>query len=105
MYSKGISSKQDFDSSQNKLTAAESNSKASKAKHDKLEASIKKLEAEVEQAKLNLSYTKIYAHKTGKLLTVRLNRGIISRPHNLYLQLHKKKSGLSQTSRKLRSQI
>lgn len=67
MYSKGISSKQDFDASQNKLTAADSNTKASKAKHDEIEASIKKLEAEVEQAKLDLSYTKIYAVQDGKI--------------------------------------
>lgn len=67
MYSKGISSKQDYDSSQTKLTAAQANSNTSKAKYDEITATIKKLEAEVEQAKLDLSYTKIYASQDGKV--------------------------------------
>lgn len=67
MYSKGISSKQEYDSSKNKLTAAKSNSDASKAKYNELFAAIKRLEAEVEQAKLDLSYTKIYAAQDGKI--------------------------------------
>ncbi len=67
MYSKGISSKQDYDSSQNKLTVAVSNNNASKSKQDEIVATIKKLEAEVEQAKLDLSYTKIYATQDGKI--------------------------------------
>ena len=67
MYSKGISSKQDYDSSQNKLTVAVSNNNASKSKQDEIIATIKKLEAEVEQAKLDLSYTKIYATQDGKI--------------------------------------
>ena len=67
MYSKGISSKQDYDSSQNKLTVAVSNNNASKSKQDEIVATIKKLEAEVEQAKLDLSYTKIYASQDGKI--------------------------------------
>lgn len=67
MFSKGISSKQDYESSQNKLTAALSNSNASKAQFDEISASIKRLEAEVEQAKLDLSYTKIYASEDGKI--------------------------------------
>lgn len=67
MYSKGISSKQDYDSSQNKLTVAVSNNNASKSKQDEIIATIKKLEAEVEQAKLDLSYTKIYASQDGKI--------------------------------------
>lgn len=67
MYSKGIASTQDFESSQNKLTAALSNSNASKAQFDEITASIKRLEAEVEQAKLDLSYTKVYASEDGKI--------------------------------------
>ncbi len=67
MYSKGISSKQDYEQSKNKLTAAKSNSRASKAKHSEISASIKRLEAEVEQARLDLSYTKIYAPQDGKI--------------------------------------
>lgn len=67
MYSKGISSKQDYDSSQTKLTVAESNNNASIAKQEEITASIKRLEAEVEQAKLDLSYTKIYASQDGKI--------------------------------------
>lgn len=67
MYTKGISSKQDFESSQNILTAAKSNDNSSKSKLDEVEASLKRLEAEVEQAKLNLSYTKIYAAEDGRI--------------------------------------
>lgn len=67
MYNKGISSKQDFESSQNTLTAARSNDNSSKSKQDEISASIKRLEAEVEQAKLDLSYTKIYATENGRI--------------------------------------
>lgn len=67
MYAKGISSKQDYEASQNKLTTAQTNNNASKAKQDELSATIKKLEAEVEQAELDLSYTKIYATQNGKI--------------------------------------
>lgn len=65
MYKKGISSKQAYDSSRNNLTAAKSNSNASKSKREEISAAIKRLEAEVEQDKLNLSYTKIYAPSDG----------------------------------------
>ncbi len=67
MYNKGISSKQDYESSQNTLTAARSNDNSSKSKQDEISASIKRLGAEVEQAKLDLSYTKIYATENGRI--------------------------------------
>ena len=75
MYSKGISSKQNYDSSLNKLTAAESNNKSAKAKYDEIIASIKKLEAEVEQDELNLSYTKIYSPADGKITNRTVEQG------------------------------
>lgn len=67
MYKKGISSKQDYEASKTSLTTAQSSDNSAKAKHDEITASIKRLEAEVEQAKLNLSYTKIYAVEDGKI--------------------------------------
>lgn len=60
MLEKGISSKQDFDMSQNNLKSAQSSV-------EEITASIKRLEAEVEQAKLDLSYTKIYAAEDGRI--------------------------------------
>lgn len=60
MYEKGISSKQDFDNSQNNYNSA-------KSSIDEMTATVKRLEAEVEQAKLDLSYTKIYATQDGKI--------------------------------------
>ncbi len=60
MYEKGISSKQDFDNSQNNYNSA-------KSSIDEISALVKRLEAEAEQAKLNLSYTKIYAAQDGKI--------------------------------------
>ena len=65
MFSKGISSKQDFEVSQTRLTAAQSDSNAAKALQDETIAKIKRLEAEKEQDELNLSYTKIYAPEDG----------------------------------------
>lgn len=67
MYEKGIASTQDYDTSKTNLTTAQSDNKASKAKYDEIQASVKRLEAEVEQAKLDLSYTKIYAVQDGKI--------------------------------------
>ena len=75
MYAKGISSKQNYDSSLNKLTAAESNNKSSKAKYNEIMASIKRLEAEVEQNELNLSYTKIYAPSDGRITNRTVEQG------------------------------
>ena len=75
MYEKGISSKQDYDSSRNNLTAAKSNNNASKSKHAEIEAAIKRLEAEVEQDKLNLSYTKIYAPEDGLITNRTVEQG------------------------------
>lgn len=79
MYKEGIVSKQEYDNSTTHYTVAVANHKASeekskamksalashKAKAQAVEAEIKKLEAEVEQAKLDLSYTKIYAPQAG----------------------------------------
>lgn len=75
MYKKGISSTQDYDSSKNKLTTAESNDKSAKAKRDEIVALIKRLEAEVEQDKLNLSYTKIYAPADGRVTNRTVEQG------------------------------
>ena len=75
MYAKGISSKQEYDSSLNKLTAAQSNNNSAKARYNEIEASIKRLEAEVEQAKLNLQYTKIYAPQAGKVSARSVEKG------------------------------
>ncbi len=75
MYEKGISSKQDYDASLNKLTAAQSNNKSAKAKYDEITASIKRLEAEVEQEELNLSYTKIYAAADGRITNRTVEQG------------------------------
>lgn len=67
MYEKGISSKQDFESSQTGLTAAKANDNSAKSKEEEISATIKRLEAEIEQDKLNLSYTKIYAPEDGRI--------------------------------------
>lgn len=75
MYNKGISSKQDYDSSKNNLTAAQTNNNSAKSKHDEISASIKKLEAQLEQARLNLSYTKIYAPEDGKITNRSVEQG------------------------------
>ncbi len=75
MYAKGITSKQDYDSSLNKLTSARSNNKSAQAKYDEITASIKKLEAEVEQEELNLSYTKIYAPSDGRITNRTVEQG------------------------------
>ena len=74
-FERGISSKQEYDSSLNKLTAAQSNSKSAKARYDELTASIKRLEAEVEQDVLNLSYTKIYASSDGRITNRSVEQG------------------------------
>lgn len=75
MFEKGIASKQDYDSSLNKLTVAQSNSNSAKAKYDEITASIKRLEAEVEQDELNLSYTKIYAPQEGLITNRSVEQG------------------------------
>ena len=75
MYAKGIASKQNYDSSLNKLTSAQSDNKSAKAKYDEITATIKKLEAEVEQEELNLSYTKIYAPSDGKITNRTVEQG------------------------------
>lgn len=89
MYKEGIVSKQDYDSSSNHLTVAQANHKAAtekskalksaleshKAKTEVATAEIQKLEAEVEQAKLNLSYTKIYAPQDGMVSARSVEKG------------------------------
>lgn len=75
MFYKGIASKQDYDSSLNKLTSAQSGSNAAKAMYDEISASIKRLEAEVEQDELNLSYTKIYAPEEGLITNRSVEQG------------------------------
>lgn len=75
MYQKGIASTQDYDTSRTNMTTAQSDNNASKAKYDEIQASIKRLEAEVEQAKLDLSYTKIYAVQDGKITNRTVEQG------------------------------
>lgn len=75
MKEKGISSKQDYESSLNKLTNAQSNNNAAKAKYNEIQYTIKRLEAEVEQEELNLSYTKIYATTDGKITNRSVEQG------------------------------
>jgi len=79
MYKTGVVSKQDYDrsskelevssanyqSSSNRARAMKSELNSSIAKTQSVEAEIKRLEAEAAQAKLNLSYTKIYAPSDG----------------------------------------
>ena len=75
MREKGISSKQDYEASLNKLTVAEANNNSTKAKFNEIQSSIKRLEAEVEQDELNLSYTKIYAAADGKITNRSVEQG------------------------------
>lgn len=89
MYKEGISSKQEYDDSKTRYTVAKAEHKSavqkelasesilqsSKAKKQAALAKIKKLEAEVEQAKLNLSYTKIYAPKSGLITNRSVEQG------------------------------
>lgn len=89
MYKEGIVSKQDYDNSSTHLTVAQSNHKAAnekskalksaleshKAKTTAVSAEIKRLEAEVEQAKLDLSYTKIYAPQSGMVASRSVEQG------------------------------
>ena len=75
MKEKGISSKQDYEASLNKLTNAKSNNNAAKAKYNEIQYTIKRLEAEVEQEELNLSYTKIYATTDGKITNRSVEQG------------------------------
>ena len=75
MREKGISSKQDYEASLNKLIVAEANNNSAKAKFNEIQSSIKRLEAEVEQDELNLSYTKIYAAADGKITNRSVEQG------------------------------
>ncbi len=89
MYKAGIASKQEYDNSKTNLTVAKSNykgandkSKAMKsaleshqAKTEAVTADIQRLEAELEQAKLDLSYTKIYAPQSGMVSARSVEKG------------------------------
>lgn len=89
MYKEGISSKQEYDSSKTGLTVAKSAYNAAKDKENAAQsalqsakarkeasiAEIKRLEAEVEQARLNLSYTKIYAPEDGNITSRTVEQG------------------------------
>ncbi len=75
MYEKGITSKQAYEESETKLTAANLNNKSAQAKYDEINASIKRLESEIEENKLNLSYTKIYAVQDGLITNRSVEEG------------------------------
>lgn len=89
MHKAGIASKQDYDHSKTALTVAQSGHNAAlereHAAHSMLQsansqkdaalAQIKRLEAEVEQAKLDLSYTKIYAPQDGLITNRSVEQG------------------------------
>ncbi len=85
----GICTKQEFDSSKTKLDVAKANYnetveknrgmdsalKSAMAKQEASQANIKKLEAELEIAKLNLSYTDIYAPQDGTISSRKIEEG------------------------------
>lgn len=89
MYKTGVVSKQDYDrsskelevstanfqSSTNRAKAMQSELDSSIAQNESVEAEIKRLQAEVEQAKLNLSYTKIYAPSDGLISARSVEQG------------------------------
>lgn len=89
MYKTGVVSKQDYDRSSKELEVSKANyqsaynrKKAMKseldssiAKTQTVQAEIQRLEAEVEQAKLNLSYTKIYAPTDGLIASRSVEQG------------------------------
>ncbi len=85
----GIVSEQEFDKSRmefnssvanynselQKRRAADIQVQSSKARKDAAIAEIKRLESEIEEAKLNLSYTKIYAPSDGKISSRTVEEG------------------------------
>ena len=75
MYEKGVTSKQDYESSRTKLNVSNSNFNTTKAKLEEIKATIKRLESETEQDKLNLSYTKIYASESGRITNRMIESG------------------------------
>lgn len=89
MYKTGVVSKQDYDrsskelevskanyeSTSNRVKAMKSELDSSVAKTRTVQAEIQRLEAEVEQAKLNLSYTKIYAPSDGLIAARSVEQG------------------------------
>ncbi len=89
MYKTGVVSKQDYDrsskdldvskanyqSASNRTKAMKSELDSSIAKTQTVQAEIQRLEAEVEQAKLNLSYTKIYAPSDGLISSRSVEQG------------------------------
>ena len=64
-----------YNSANDRVKASESSLQSSKARKAAVEAEIKRLEAEVEQAKLNLSYTKIYAPQEGNVTARSVEKG------------------------------
>lgn len=89
MYKTGVVSKQDYDrsskdldvskanyqSASNRTKAMKSELDSSIAKTQTVQAEIQRLEAEVEQARLNLSYTKIYAPSDGLIASRSVEQG------------------------------
>lgn len=89
MYKTGVVSKQDYDrsskdlevsvanyqSAANRKKAMNSELSSSIAQKETVSAEIQRLEAEVEQAKLNLSYTKIYAPSDGLISARSVEQG------------------------------
>lgn len=89
MYKDGIVSKQDYDNSSTALTVSKANHKASteranaaksalesnKAKAKAVSAEIERLEAELAQARLNLSYTTVYAPQSGMVASRNVEKG------------------------------
>ena len=89
MYKEGIVSKQDYDNSNTHYTVAQANPQGCnrKIQSDAISLGItsskgrsctsrnKRLEAEVEQAKLDLSYTKIYAPQSGMVSARSVEKG------------------------------
>ncbi len=75
MYKDGIVSKQDYDRSVNSLTNTQAQFDGAKNVKTSTEAEIQRLEAEVEAAKLDLSYTNIYAPQAGKVTGRSVEKG------------------------------
>jgi len=78
----GLCTKQQYDSAQTnykqaleKQKAMEAMVKSSKSKDDAANANIGKIEAQLAQAKLNLSYTKIYAPQDGNVSSRTVEKG------------------------------
>lgn len=75
MYDDGATSKQNYESSKNKLTVAEADYNSALAKKEAILAQIEKLEASVKEDELNLSYTEIYAPQSGLITSRSVEQG------------------------------